>query len=315
MSQKTAGVHFKAGKSGQFIGCTLNHFEESNRWFLGSLIISNKIEKVDKDEAFIKWIHDNSINNLVLDIPLSMPICSSCTIECPGERNCQVEEVVNVRNELDFLLKNDFNESSNHPKEYERKREEQKYYDHHSSVLGDKNDGTPLSKSLKRRLKRGYRPYWNRPIDFFIWKKYYDYLLKLFNYSYDSFGQISLMINEKFSYIRRHFPSDLSLYESNVQVCLVELLRAKIISEKNVIGFRFVDDQSIDLRRNIVQEIEKNLNIFVYQNDSELLINEPKALNAFILAIAGQSKLLNRNLHIPKWCLRESESFIVPASF
>ena len=68
MSLKTAGVHFKSGKSGQFIGCTLNHFEESNRWYLGSLIVSSKLGKANQDQSFLNWIDENSIENIVLDI-------------------------------------------------------------------------------------------------------------------------------------------------------------------------------------------------------------------------------------------------------
>ena len=61
----------------------------------------------------------------------------------------------------------------------------------------------PLDKSFRRKLKNGYAPYWNRPIDFFVWSNFYTPLMKLFNYSFDSFGRSSLMLNYKFTYLKK----------------------------------------------------------------------------------------------------------------
>jgi hypothetical protein len=119
------------------------------------------------------------------------------------------------------------------------------------------------------------------------------------------------MLMLKFNYLKRHLPSDLDLYESDGKICLIELLREKIIS-KNMVSLLFDIEQAAIGRLEIIKSVEKKMNIFIYENDLELLIKNPKAFDSFILALVGERLITRKIVKIPDWALAQNVSFVVP---
>ena len=70
---------------------------------------------------------------------------------------------------------------------------------------------------------------------------------------------------------------------------------------------------NVDYLRNIVSKIEKNLNLYINEDDSALLTFDPRAINAFILSLSGIAKNESRVVTLPSWCYPLNENFIVPA--
>ena len=157
-------------------------------------------------------------------------------------------------------------------------------------------------------------PYWNRPLDFWVWTQYYDQQLEIFNTSYDSFGTASLMILSRFNYLKRHFPSELQLFEGNIQLALLELLKADILTNREVKGLSDFKE-GMDYRFKVIKKIEQKLNIFIYESDLEVLLHFPRAFHSFILAITGQRIQMNQVIHPPKWALAEESQFVIPLFF
>ena len=84
----------KGGRKDNFYFCLLDHFEESNRWFLKSVLqVQDDDEVKDGDDAIRSWIDKFEIRNLVIDFPLTRPACYDCELECPGISKCPVPEV------------------------------------------------------------------------------------------------------------------------------------------------------------------------------------------------------------------------------
>ena len=115
---------------------------------------------------------------------------------------------------MDSLLTQDHARMVENPKKYEEERVEDNMVQHSRDIYKKTPEEHLLSKSFKRKLRKGFIPYWNRAVDFFIWKNYYDQLLTLFKISYDSFNNVSLMLISKFKYLLRHLPDNLEIYES-----------------------------------------------------------------------------------------------------
>ena len=162
---------------------------------------------------------------------------------------------------------------------------------------------------LKRKLKNTFLPYWHRSIDLYVWINFHDNLLKVLNYSFDSFGHTSLMIIKRFDYLKNILGSSIKFYESNTNVVLLQLLKAKVINKGHLNGLRFLDETTIDDKKSLIRNLEKNLNLFAYESDIIDLILGSKMINAFLLALSGFSKLQGRADDLPSWC---EEDFIVP---
>jgi hypothetical protein len=298
-----AGMSMKGGRRDKFFFCLLEFFPEKDRWFLKSILGVKDEINMHGDDAIRTWIEKFGLKDLVVDFPLNMPFCQTCTLSCPGVDRCPVKEVEEVKNIISLVLKKDGEFREKSPKNYERERIkfEQKV----------QNKTPILSKSFKRRLKKGFLPYWNRAIDLWIWNNYYDGLLEYFDYSYDSFGSTSLMILSRFSYLKRHFPEGLNLYEGNVRVTLLELFRAGLIHKYDLQKLQDLEEGAKG-REIILGKIEKSSNIFIYDTDMEILVKNPRAFDSFLLAVTGQSIHMNRVKKIQPWAMNNEASFVAP---
>lgn len=309
--KKIVGLSMKGGKRDNFTFCLLEFFPDQKRWFLRSVLQVKDEEGTHGDEAIRNWVENFDLKKLVIDFPLNLPTCQSCVLECPGASKCPVQPVVEVRRLAEKLLKEDQEKYQDHPKSYELERQARDEVDFSRDILAKETHHHMLSRSFKRRLKKPFLPYWNRTLDFWVWSYYYDQLLDLFNISFDSFGNTSLMLQLRFSYLKRHFPHCLELYESHTGLILIELLRAKIIAKKDILEMNDIE-VGPEARLDIIKKIENKLNIFIYDNDLELLIKNPRAFDSFLLAVAGRNLHDDKIRKMPEWTLSEETRFIVP---
>lgn len=312
MDAKNIGsLSMKGGRNDNFYFCLIEFYPESERWFLKSLLPVKDEEALDNDDAIRAWIYNFSVKQLVVDFPLSQPACLSCELECPGAQICPVPSVKITREKIKDLLNEDQKLINQNPKKYEQERNKADEIVFNRNIFEKETHHHLLSRSFKRRLKKGFLPYWNRALDFFVWKYYYDQILELFNTSFDSFGNTSLMIISRFGYIKRHFPKSLELFEANAHIIIVELLRAKIILKKDI---ELLSDIELgtEIRLDVIKKIENKLDIFIYNHDLEILVKNPRAFDSFLLALAGQNILQEKSLTMPEWTSPNSTRFIIP---
>ena len=305
-----AGISLGGGRKDNFFFCLLEYYQDQERWFLKSLLRVQD-EEQSGDKVIGEWSRSFNLKNLVVDFPQSKPACETCKLVCPGIELCPLEQVTTVFGKIKELLELDKKKYDEDPKKYERDRNLSDLFQYHKELFVQKNFDNLLSKSFKRKLKKGFIPYWHRPIDFWIWCEYYDQLLELFNITYDSYGHTPLMVLSRFNYLRRHFPPKLEIYEAHYPIILIELLRSKVIQLNEL---KFLNDFELGLkgREIILIKLEKEFNLFVYQADRDLLIKNPKAFASFLLAVAGQRKLLNQVKKLPYWADDSQVQFIVP---
>ena len=138
---------------------------------------------------------------------------------------------------------------------------------------------------------------------------FYDQMLKGFKLFFDSFGHSSMMIINRFKYIKNLLGPSYSFYESNINVVLIQLLKSQIINRNDLNGLRFLDETTIEDKKSLVLSLENNLNLFAYESDILDLILDPKMVHAFLLAISGKAQVENNILELPEWC---EEDFIIP---
>lgn len=310
-SNSVAGMSIGGGKKENFFFCLLEYFDKEDRWFLSSLNHVREEEAPSNDDVITDWVEKSSLEHLIVDFPLTKPACETCDLECPGVSRCHHPVVTEVRARMKELLDEDQRLSGENPKKYEQERNLDDEVQYTKNVLEKETTDHILSKSFKRKLKKGFVPYWNRPLDFWIWKNYYDQLLKIFDISYDSFGNVSIMLLYKFHYLLRHLPSDLKIFESNVPIILIELYRSKIISKKHLIEIQDINLNTL-ARVKIAKEIEKALGIFIYEKDLEVISKNPKAFDSFLLAVAGHRLLNEKCRDIPGFGVKDNSKFIVP---
>lgn len=295
-------LSMKGGRNDNFYFCLIEYYPESKRWFLKSLLPVKDEEALDNDDAIHAWINNFDVKQLVVDFPLSKPASESKKPE---------ENIRIVKEKIKDLLNEDQKLINSNPKKYEQERNKADEIVYNRDVFLKETAHHLLSRSFKRRLKKGFLPYWNRSLDFWVWKYYYDQILEIFNTSFDSFGNVSLMVLYRFNYIKRHFPREVELFEGNEQIILVELLRSKIILKKDVAMLSDID-LGIEVRLETIKKIENKLDIFIYNHDLEILVKNPRAFDSFILALAGQNVLQGKNRKLPDWTLPEETKFIIP---
>lgn len=300
--KNVASLSMKGGRNDNFYLCLLEHFPDNGRWFLKSLLPVKDEEVATTDEAVTNWLQNYDIKKLVVDFPLSNPA---------SESGDPVHSVKIVQDQIADILACDLKLQKENPKRYEQERNKADEIVFNKDIFSKETIAHLLSRSFKRRLKKGFLTYWNRTLDFWVWQYYYDQILHLFNTSFDSFGNTSLMIKYRFNYLKKSFPSDLELYESDEHIILVELLRSKIILKKDL---DLLSDVEIgfEARLDFIKKIEHNLNIFIYDHDLEILAKHPRAFDSFLLALAGQNILQQKNRTLPEWTLPEETHFIVP---
>ena len=301
----------KGGRNDNFYFCLIEYYSDSGRWFLKSLLPVKDEDALDNDEAIRAWIHNFDVKQLVVDFPLSKPACETCDLECPGAINCPDNSITTVREKIRDLLNEDQKLINSNPKKYEQERNKSDEVVYNRDIFSKETSHHLLSRSFKRKLKKGFLPYWNRTLDFWVWKYYYDQILDTFNTSFDSFGNVSLMILSRFSYIKRHFPKALELFEANEQIILIELLRSKIILKKDIELMSDID-LGIEARLDLIKKIENKLDIFIYNHDLEILVKNPRAFDSFLLALAGQNVLQKKNRELPDWTKPAETKFIIP---
>ena len=301
----------KGGRRDQFFFCLIEHFPEDNRWFLRSLLQVKDEKGLSGDEAIRTWIEEYQVNKMVLDFPLSQAACATCLLDCPGSANCPEPSVREVRSQIQTILDHDDDLNKENPKKYEQDRNFEDLFDYGRNFISRPATNYMLTKAFKRRLKKGFIPYWNRALDFWIWCLYYNQLLDLFNLSFDSFGNTSLMVQSRFSYLRRHFPEDLELFETNGAIVLIELLRAGVLLKRDIQNLHDIEI-GIEARLDIIKKIEKSCNIFIYDHDLELLVKNSRAFDSFLLAVSGQNKLQGLNKKLPNWTRPQEVHFISP---
>jgi len=304
-------LSMKGGRNDNFYFCLIEYFPDSKRWFLKSLLPVKEEEASDSNEAIRSWITNFDIKQLVVDFPLSKPASESSDYDENGKLQCADNSLEIVQDKIKKLLEEDQRLVNENPKRYEQERNKADEIVYNRDVFSKETAHHLLSRSFKRRLKKGFLPYWNRTLDFWVWKYYYDQILELFNTSFDSFGNVSLMILFRFNYIKRQFPKDLEFFEANEQIILVELLRAKIIMKKDISLLNDVDI-GIEARLDTIKKIESKLDIFIYNHDLEILVKNPRAFDSFLLALAGQNVLQGKNMKLPDWTKPEDTKFIIP---
>jgi hypothetical protein len=287
--QVLAGISFAAGKKDQYYISILHYYASEDRWFLKTLSKAGEFSP-DKDEnPILQSIEQNSINSVVVDFPLTAPLCQTCPFPCPGVKNCIHPDYLNIALDIKKILSEDLQEIKTKPKQYEQKRRLaliNKSSEENNSEL--KN--IIISKSFKRKLKSGFVPYWHRPVDYFIWKNYYDFYLKYFDLGPDFFGNFSIKLFHQFNYIQKKLEKSVTFYESNVGMILIELMRAQIIREKNIKDLKFADSQ-ISARKSILKSCEEKLGLFIYEADADLISKKNKAFESFILSLSLWSHL------------------------
>jgi hypothetical protein len=311
--KNVAGMSLGGGRKENFFFSLLEYYPEKKRWFLKSLHQVKDEEIRDRDEIITSWVHQYGLKQLVVDFPLSRPPCEeSCLSNCRNLKECPRSQVIEVRKEMDELLEEDARYYKENPKKYEQDRQSSQEIDYSRNLLKKNTDEHMLSKSFKRKLRKGFVPYWHRPIDFWVWKNYYDQLLEVFKTSYESFGNVSVMLLARLNYLLRHLPQDLKMYESNVQICLLELYRARVIG-KSLLLQLFDLDLAGSAREQIILNIERHMGIFIYENDLDTIIRNSQAFDSFILSVVGQRMLMNGLREIPQWGNTDGGNFIVPS--
>ncbi|MBF0314891.1 MAG: hypothetical protein HQK50_11805 [Oligoflexia bacterium] len=303
---KVAGLSLSGGRHENFYLVLLEHFQEMDRWFLSSLTALKEEEQdgESSDEMMRRWASKHQCKMVVADIPLSLPFCQSCHLLCKGEEVCPVSEVVSLREVIAKMLESDHQRYNKNPKAYERDRNQDDLIWSDQQVWDKLSDQHILSRAFKRRLKRGIAPYWNRPIDLWLWGNYYDQMLSLFQSAYDSFGATSLMKLFKYQYWKRYSLQEIAWYESHASVVLLELLRVQMIPLQRVRELCHLE-LGANARLKIIEEIERKLKIFIYQHDIETMVKNPKAFASFLLALSGKQMLHGRARMAPKWALND----------
>ncbi len=181
-------LSMKGGRNDNFYFCLIEYYPDSKRWFLKSLLSVKDEEALDNDDAIHAWINNFNVKQLVVDFPLSKPASESSSPE---------ESIKVVRQKIRDLLNEDQKLISTNPKKYEQERNKADEIVYNRDVFLKETAHHLLSRSFKRRLKKGFLPYWNRALDFWVWKYYYDQILELFNTSFDSFGNVYLTLEDR----------------------------------------------------------------------------------------------------------------------
>lgn len=311
--QNVAGMSLGGGRRENFFFSLLEYYPEKKRWFLKSLHQVKDEEIRDRDEIITNWIETYGLTQLVVDFPLGRPPCEhSCLPNCKGAKECPRSSVQAVREEMDKLLREDAEFHQSNPKKYEQQRISSLEVDYSRNIMSKSSDEHMLSRSFKRKLRKGFTPYWHRPIDFWVWKNYYDQLLEIFKISYESYGSVSVMLLARLNYLLRHLPKTLRMYESNTHICLIELYRSRIVT-KSLLLQLFDLDLASAAREQIVRKIENSMGIFIYDNDLDTIIKNTQAFESFLLSVIGQRMLMDRLRDIPSWGNSDGGNFIVPS--
>ena len=187
------------------------------------------------------------------------------------------------------------------------------FFNFERDVLNQKTSDHLLSRSFKRRLKKGYLPYWESKYRFYGFgisitircKKYLmlpmivlEILLLWFKRVLNILGAIS--------------PTIFSSMRANEYIILIELLRSGVLLKRDLIDMSDFE-LGAEVRAEMIKRIETSLNLFIYDQDFELLVKYPRAFFKFFFwPFSGQYLHLNSSLAPPKWVRKEDQDFIIP---
>jgi hypothetical protein len=305
------GLSLGGGKNENFYFCHAQYYAENKRWFL-NLQVNNEKNCAKLNDDFLEAINSKKIESITFDFPLNGSFCHSCKIECPGEKKCSIHDVKTIRHMLNDILQIDSSKIYERPKEYEKKRLEFQNRDFMDEFLRKKSSDHILSRSFKKKLKKGFNPYWNRGIDFWVWCEYYDLLLKYFNISYESYGNLSYGLLSRYFYLKKHLPSSIKLWESHPMIILLELFLSEILDLNSLNKLK--DHRLAPLAKiEIIRKLEKIFDLFIYEHDLEKIVRFPRAFHSILLCVAGMMKSNNKTRKLPEWALNSAKDFYIPS--
>jgi hypothetical protein len=305
---KILGLCLGGGNNEQFFYCFTKYYADSNRWFVNLQQGEGKSAS-EHNEELLQQIGNKEIDRVIVDFPLSMSHCHLCTIDCPGEQHCPVGHIPIIRKKIVDLLEEDRKQILAGRSRENRPHLSQVRFSSLQSFETEKP--VYLLKSLRKRLKKGFSPYFNRNIDFWVWTQYYDQLLKYFNGSYDSFSNLSYSFYSRFMYLKKRFPHTVQFSESRPRLILLELLRQGIVKEALI--NKLLDHNLATLAKiDLIRIIEKEFNLFIYEHDLEKVVRYPRAMNAVLLTLAGIFHTEGHAVELPNWALQGSDSFFLP---
>lgn len=306
--QFPAGLTFQSGKDDDFYLCyiVIDSDQHQLRFFN-----KESIKGPLHDLAMVEICRKHKVNHLIVDFPLSHTLCHTCTLVCPGSDHCPKKEVVYIRREIEKLILHDAEEYQANPKKYEQQRNKDDLVTYAISPLEKRHQSPLLSKAFKRRLKKGFLPYWNRPLDFWLWVHYYDAWLKVFKTTFDSFGHVSFMHQHQLFYWKKHLNAATVLWESSPSLLLLELHRAEIISKRSLLSLSDLNQAPL-ARLEIIRDIKRKFFISIQERDEDDLVRIPRAFQSFLLALAGQRLKDGLVFQLPQYTLPEETHFVVP---
>lgn len=279
-----AGIHLGGGKKEDFSICLLEYFGKDRRWFVTDLIDVTAAKKLKEgNDFFIEVLRQKKVKYAISSLPLTPPPCFTCTLRCPGQEKCIDPGTMKIRQEIDEFLLSDDKKRKSSPRKYANERLEEKNLKRLKNVK--KTNDHFLSKQLKKKMKAGFSPYRHRYLDYYLWQQYHDLLMNYFGYSYESYGSVGSSLFFRMNYLQRHL-KNIKMMEGHVNIYLLELYMANMISKKDLMDYRDFDNRAL-ASHSILKKIEKKYNLFIYRKDYHDIFQENKFFQAFILSLAG----------------------------
>lgn len=291
---RIAGASLTTGKWEDAYFCELHFYPDQERWVVRSLAT------LQQDIAPI----DLPLSMLIVDLPLTHSIG-------PHGKVLSEKSVEGICQRLQNLLEEDAQFAKSQPKKYELERKRDDLVDFKKNLLDQKISGPQLSVAFKRKLKKGFIPYMHRPIDAWVWMHYFDAMQKAFGVTFDSFGHVSVPLLQRFALFRQQLGSEANLAETNYWILLLELYRADYLSKKQVL-FERKGSGSSEFRAHVIDQLEEELGLFIYEQDYRLLVKNPRAFASFLFALAGLRRHQKDVYQLPEWALEQGEHFFIP---
>jgi len=292
---RIAGASLTTGKWEDAYFCALHFYPEQKRWAVKSL---HTFQQND-------FLQGPPLQSMVVDLPLSVGLCPEHGHALSPKSASEIQQ------KLSRLLDEDAIFAKTHPKKYEQERKRDELIDFKKHLLDAKPTTAQLSVTFKRKLKKGFIPYLHRPIDAWVWLHYFDAMAKVFNVTFDSYGHASVPLLQRFAFLRGQLSSDCSFFETSIWILILELYRADLLSKKQLLYERKGED-AIRFRSHVIETLEANLGLFIYDQDLTTLVKQPRAFASFLLATAGLRRHQGDLYEIPKWALEQSDQFFVP---
>lgn len=102
------GIALSGGKSDKTCFAVLEYFPEHKKVFLARLFEKIKTEaEISADSKIIEHIEEykGQIETIAMDVPLTLPTCLTCRLNCPGHEICHVPQVQWMRDKYKDILK------------------------------------------------------------------------------------------------------------------------------------------------------------------------------------------------------------------